>query len=105
MFMATEIILKKYSYSLLALGATVSLYSAIRIMSCTFYGAGVQTDFCKLSGFIYFNFYGLPILALALIGILLPKLSESEKIQKFTIAFLAITTARFLYLLGASLFS
>lgn len=103
--MATQKILKKYSFSLLWLAGGIFAYSVFRIASCAIFSRDIYAAFCKLSGFVYWNFYGLPILALALIGILLPKLSDSEKLHKFTLAFMALTTARFVYLILDSIFS
>jgi hypothetical protein len=103
MFMATQKILKNYSYALLTIALAICLYSLARIINCSFYGASVYTDLCKLSGLVYFNFYGFPILGLSIMGIALPKLSENDKILKFTLLFLTIVSIRFVYLIITSI--
>lgn len=103
--MATQKILKNYSYALLIMSGALFIYSVFRVVSCTAYGASVYTDFCKLAGLAIWNFYGLPIMALSLIGIILPKLSESDKVQKLLLAFMALSTARFTYLVLSAVFA
>lgn len=103
--MATEKILKNYSYGLLALAGGIFGYAIFKIAICVTFSRDIYAAFCKLSAFAYWNFYGLPILALALIGIFMPKLSDSKVLKNGTLVFLVLTTVRFLYLIADAMLS
>lgn len=89
--------LKKYSLVLLAMSIAALGYSLLRVFYCSVFSSGVYADFCKLSGVAFFSFYALPMLILGLIGLSLPKLTESDKTKLFFLLVLAISTIRFFY--------
>lgn len=89
--------LKKYSLVLLMVSGAVFAYSILRVLYCSLFSSGVYADFCKLSGVAYFSFYALPMLILGLIGLSLPKLTESNKTKLFFLIILTISTVRFFY--------
>lgn len=99
----TETILRKYSFSLITVAAIIFAYALFRIGYCSFTSEGVYADFCKLSGVAYFNFYAFPMLILGVIGLALPRLTESEKTKMFFLFVLTLSTMRFFYSLVTSL--